>query len=122
MKQIRKYPVALADYQYVPMPRGARPLHVAVQREPASQDPFAEFAETVKLWAVVDDAEPEVYRRLLALIDGQPDSQGCTGLPYLGSAILPPRFVIHYFDGGEEAKEPDIGPAGGYPEEKEDWR
>ena len=42
MKKIYKYPLAIDDFQHIPMPKGAVILHVGNQRE------------SLNMWALVD--------------------------------------------------------------------
>jgi hypothetical protein len=86
MRTIFKYPLEVTDTPVVRMPAGAEILTVQMQRGEAC------------IWAIVDDAVPNVSRRLLVVGTGH-------GMPldsgqYVGT-FQTGALVFHVFDLGE---------------------
>jgi hypothetical protein len=90
MRTIFKYPLEVADNQVVRMPAGATILTVQTQWGAPC------------IWAIVDDAQPNVNRKLLVVGTGHKLPLDCgqyvgTFQVEVGSADL----VFHVFDLGE---------------------
>lgn len=60
MKTVYKYPLAVTDRQWVPMPRGAQVLKVAMQ------------GDVLTAWALVDTAAEPAPREFLVFGTGNP--------------------------------------------------
>jgi hypothetical protein len=80
MKTVWKYPIGFAGD--LTMPEGARPLHVAVQRD------------TIQMWALVDTERPTVRRTFLACGTGHDIPANSV---YIGTALMG-QFVWHVFE------------------------
>ena len=86
MKRIFKYPLAITDEQRISMPVGAEILCVQMQ------------ADTMTIWARVDDAAP-VERRLIRVFGTGHDASESVDLSYVGT-VQERWFVWHVFEGG----------------------
>jgi hypothetical protein len=95
VKQVWKFPLEVADFVEVKMPRGARLLHIDVQDGP------------IMLWALVDPEAEMVTRSFRLAGTGHPIEPMWEDVPYVGSVQQPwgdtgVTFVWHVFDGGED--------------------
>lgn len=88
MKKVFKYPLPAGTMTTkVRMPRGAELLHVAMQHG------------DVTVWALVDDDNSRVNRRITVIGTGWDVEEGSG--KFVGTAF-DGAFVWHVFDGGEE--------------------
>lgn len=91
--RVLRYEFDVADRVNLWLPQGARFLHVAPRG-----------MSVVEVWALVDEAQPYVRRRLKMAGTGHPISPLELG-EYLGTTVShdsPARVVWHLFDLGEE--------------------
>lgn len=89
---VYKYPIPLEEKFAIKMPRGAKLLHVEVQRY-VSPDSYA-----VMLWALVDTAEPIVERAFRLVGTGHEFFEACE---HVGTVQLyGGTLVLHLFDLG----------------------
>lgn len=89
MRTIWKFPLEIADEQFVNVPRGATALDVQVQNGVPC------------IWAIIDEAEPVTARRVLIRGTGH-DCSGLEDVAHLGTFQLHDgAIVFHVFDGGE---------------------
>lgn len=88
MKQIWKYELDVTDDQYVPMPKGAKPLSVGVQ------------GITPVMWAEVDPNAPtvKVHVRILATGEQIPDTEQQAAMQFVGTFQVG-GFVGHVYAG-----------------------
>lgn len=84
MKTIHKYPLSATDLQTVPMPKGAKILHVALQ------------AGSVCLWAEVFPAMPKVNRCIEVFGTGNPMDESFLRV-YIGT-VQDGSLVWHIYE------------------------
>ena len=88
MKYVYKYALKTAHVQRVAMPRGARIVHVAVQRE------------ALCLWALIDTGDEQVERTFYLFGTGHPiDINPSAPLRHCGAFFVQDGdFVYHLFE------------------------
>lgn len=83
MRTVHKYSLDITDAQAVPMPKGAKVVHVGEQRG------------VLCLWAEVDTDRPKEDRHFVIVGTGNPRPKDAK--THLGSAVVGP-FVWHVYE------------------------
>jgi hypothetical protein len=90
MKTVSKFPLKVSDFLEVEMPQGAQLLQLGVARAKPC------------VFALVDDQQPKVVRRLRLTATGEPIADLCPEWKYVGSLLLGANDC-HLWDLGEVA-------------------